>query len=168
MSLQVAFLPLDSQLAARHWANRATACISQSEFIHCELIIPKRGAFSIVADGKVFMDPNKTFSRKDWRFLNINITHSQHAELMRWCSEQVGKSFNKLGYYLVPLGGWSGGGKKWFCSELCGAALNAIGLRLSVEPHKLTPGLLMSELMQSPQVVKSAHPTRGAVLELHL
>ena len=167
--LQVAFLPLDSELAANHWTNKAAACISSSDLIHCELVLPtaKREAFSITAGGKVFLTDKKQFSRTHWRFINVITTPAQNRALMEFARAQVDKPFNSYGYYLTPLGGWSGGNKSWYCSELCCAALQAIGIDIPTPAHKTTPGRLWNDLMQCSGTVKSAHPKR-VVLELSL
>ena len=162
MPVTVAFLPLDSELASSHWANRAAACVSQSDLIHCELILPRgAGAFSIVAGGRVFMHAGKTFSRKDWRFVSVTTSPAQDAALLAFCGAHVGEPFNALGYYLTPFGGWAGGGKAWYCSEVCTAALLAAGVPLDVVPHKTTPGSLMGALSACNAAVKTAHPTRA-------
>ena len=156
----VAYLGMDSDLALDVWTNRAAACISNSKIIHCEIILPRGEAMSIMANGKVFVHGSKQFSRSDWEFRTVRITPEQERALYDFAAGAVEKPFNWWGYYLLPLGGVNGNKESYFCSELCTHALQHIGLFTDLVPHKTTPGGLMAAMSQSDVSVKTCHPKR--------
>ncbi len=161
-ALTVAFLSIDSPLAADVFVNRAASCMSGSPYIHCELILPGGEAVSILANGTVFMTPAKRFSRSDWTFKRVAIDESQRVALYAWACAQQGKPFNKLGYYTQPVLGWSGGGNSYFCSELCATGLQVAGvLDSGVRPHALSPGALHDVLRANVKFVDTSHPKKG-------
>lgn len=148
-TLYVCFLQNDVELMESHWLNRMAAYLApKSEHtpkIHVELFFPDNTrhddivegkACSIHYGGRVFMQ-KKRFSRKQWSFRTLNVTHEQYKKIQMFCEGHTGNSFNYLGYYLQPINVFGlhpytftyvGMNPRWFCSEICIEALKAGGV----------------------------------------
>lgn len=120
-------------------------------------------AASIHWGGKVFMK-EKSFSRSNWEFRKINATQDQIQTCMEWLSGHVDDGFNKMGFFFEPVKRVSrhyvscvpnpfgpssalqfSKTPKWYCSELCEAALRESGIMtdLTPSPH---PQLFFEEI----------------------
>ena len=148
MKMLVAFLAADSELLESHILNRAAAWVSgaKNPMIHTEvLFVDKESKDGIIGrscsihyNGKVFFDQKK-FRRNQWRFRSVSVSDANIKKAMKFCSDHVGESFNKLGYFMQPVTGTRMSSNTWFCSEIVAGALNAAGLKVapSLHPHEL-------------------------------
>ncbi|MAE79606.1 MAG: hypothetical protein CL967_07585 [Euryarchaeota archaeon] len=120
-------------------------------------------AASIHWGGKVFMK-EKSFSRSNWEFRKIEATQNQIQTCMKWLTGHVDDGFNKMGFFYEPVKRVSrhyvscvpnpfgpssplqfSKTPKWYCSELCEAALRESGIMtdLTPSPH---PQLFFEEI----------------------
>ena len=148
MKMLVAFLAADSDLLESHVLNKAAAWVSgdKNPMIHTEvLFVDKESSDGIVGrscsihyDGKVFFE-QKRFSRSQWRFRSVSVSDANIRKAIQFCSDHVGDSFNKLGYFMQPFTNRRMSKNTWFCSEIVAGALNAAGLNVapSLHPHEL-------------------------------
>ena len=95
----------------------------------------------------------KSFSRKNWEFRRVPATEEQAKAALAWFREHEGDGFNKAGFFAEPVRraarryGVScvpnlfaprsfvqGSRPRWFCSELCEAALRHSGIVTDMTP----------------------------------
>jgi len=120
-------------------------------------------AASIHWGGKVFMK-EKSFSRSNWEFRKIDATQDQIQTCMDWLCGHVDDGFNKMGFFYepvkrasrhyvscvpIPFGPSSplqfSETPKWYCSELCEAALRESGIMTDLTPSS-HPQLFFEEI----------------------
>jgi len=141
------FLENDPEIMERHWLNAMAARLAPSTKrnpkIHVELFFPDNHekdeivsgrACSIHYNGTVFLT-KKRFSRKQWSFRSLDVSARQYNQVLAFCEAHRGERFNHLGYFLQPVNAylnitpnwptWFGYSPRWFCSEICLAALKA-------------------------------------------
>ena len=152
MKLLLAFLASDSELLESHILNKAAAWVSNASnpMIHVEAVFVNGDALgdvvgrscSIHYGGKVFFE-QKRFSRKQWRFRSVSLSEEQVSNAYKFCEAHVGEDFNKLGFFLQPLGKTRLSKNTWFCSEIVAGALRAAGMTVgeSMHPQKLYSAL---------------------------
>ena len=119
----------------------------------------KGTAVSIHYGGKAFVREGKTFSRANWEFRRVPATPAQAERALAFFRGCEGDGFNKLGFFTEParrgarryvscvpnlfaptsaMQSLVGGGRRWFCSELCAAGLQHAGIldgHLTASPH---------------------------------
>lgn len=166
--LYVCFLENDHEIMEHHILNRLAARLAPTSVenpkIHVELFFPGANrnkksetvsgrACSIYYNGSVFLT-RKSFSRKQWSFRTLNVSEDQYSKILRFCQSHVGEKFNHLSYFTYPMkcsdrfspGPYTptrfGMKPRWFCSEICVAALQAGGvldesIHPSMHPQKL-------------------------------
>ena len=78
----------------------------------------------------------------------------------RFCAAQVDKKFNWWGYYACPVWPMDGKGQTYFCSELCVAALQSVGLLSDRKACATMPGDLWAAVNAIPEAVSAVHPVR--------
>lgn len=139
-------------------------------------------AASIHWGGKVFMK-EKSFSRANWEFRKIEASQQQINDCMQWLTGHVDDGFNKLGFFYEPIKRVSrqyvscvpnpfgpssrlqfSAKPKWYCSELCEAALRESGIMtdLTQSPH---PQLFFEEMKNRST---PAAPIEGRNEKIHL
>lgn len=181
--LYLCFLENDQEIMEAHWLNKMAARLApkstENPKIHVELFFPGAGtsknkevvtgrACSIYYNGSVFM-VKKNFSRKQWSFRTLNVNQDQYNKIYHFCQAHVGEKFNHLSYFTYPLrcnekfspGPYTpeffGMKPRWFCSEICVAALQAGGvldekIHPSMHPQKL---FTMMEESTTPDCVRN-------------
>ena len=112
---------------------------------HCELVFSDgRCSSSSNRDGgcrfkDIELDP------AHWTLTPLEGLGVDEQKVRNFCIVQQGKGYDWIGVF---LGLWSGADdpRRWFCSEVCTAALKAGGLDLGLEPVKTTPKRLMERI----------------------
>lgn len=108
------------------------------KYSHCELVFSNDTYFSAdaweneVRFKRMFPNP------ENWDFVALNLTQKEELVVRAWCDSQEGKRYDYTGILLsqvMPL--HIEDPNRWFCSELCVAALQRVG-RL--------PGLLAQDI----------------------
>ena len=122
--------------------------------MHCELVFVEPNGENLacgVWQGEtVFLRP-KTFGKDCWVWRSIRVSQAQMEIVKKWCRKQARKNipFNKYGLircttpFPRPTDGTC-----WFCSELCVAALQQIGLFEGEIPSAVTPSYLYKLLSE--------------------
>lgn len=124
--------------------NQATMLLT-GKFCHCELIFndTRSGvhnlACGIWAEQVVYFRP-KTFGRENWSFKEITLGQKDVRTMRAWCSQQVGKPFNKWGFWraLTPFPRRTDS-TCWFCSEMVVTAFQHTGLFPGTIAATVTP-----------------------------
>lgn len=78
-----------------------------------------------------------------WDFVELNITPEQEQEIRKFCTGELGCSYDWKGIFLsmiLPLG--RADPDKWFCSEVCAASLQTIGILPNIVAHRISPNKL--------------------------
>ncbi len=98
-------------------------------------------------------------SNPRYRYVLIPVNGPQGEIIKSFLDQQLDKPFNYLGFYLNFISccclGYRGGDKqralrnsRWFCSELCVAALQQIDILLDYRPCKVSPTQLYDILVR--------------------
>ena len=131
--------------------NQITA-LWTGRFMHCEIVFPQNHgqhlACGVWQDETVFLR-SKTFGKDCWQWQSISVTQQQYDSVLAFCRRQAQLKipFNKWGLIrcTTPFPKPSDG-KSWFCSELCVAALQQIGMFMDAYPSAMTPTMLHDAL----------------------
>ena len=124
--------------------NQATLAIT-GKFCHCEVVFTdtRTGSHNLSCgvwqNQAVYLKP-KSFGRTNWTFKTLNLPRADVRTMRAWCSKQVGKPFNKWGFWraLTPFPRTTDE-TRWFCSELAVTAFQKIGYLQNVLASTVTP-----------------------------
>ena len=124
--------------------NRLTSWFTQGNLIHVELVFDDGNACSVWNGEDVYLK-KRQFRNEAYKFVTLKVTPRQEFVMHKFAQKQVGKPFNKSGFYRALLP-WplyrSTDEKQWFCSELVTACLQSANLLPHVNPAKSTPEML--------------------------
>ena len=142
--LRILFYKADGKLLdklIRWWTN--------SKYSHCEILFENGLMFS--ADGWDSKGVRYTsqFNPENWEVVTITLDDYKVKYLKMWCDDRVGKGYDWTGVlrFVVPI--LPQLDEKWFCSELCGAALKYVGiLSAEVDVHGLSHQDLYMHLLR--------------------
>lgn len=129
--------------------NRATQWWTGSKYIHCEIVFhtPTGNMSCGVWQGETTYFRRKTFGKSAWEWRSISLSREKAEKLYKWCRKQADDRipFNKWGFIrcLSPIPRPSDG-TCWFCSELCTAALQQVGLLCNEIPGSVSPSYFYS------------------------
>lgn len=148
--LYVCFLPADSKLLEDHMLNKLATMAAPrgsgpSPMIHAEIMFVDGEtkedvlgeACSIHYGDKVFLT-EKRFSRDSWVFRQVQCSQQDIARAHAYCEEQVGKGFNKIGYFTTPFCSarhMPFTNDRFFCSQIVGNALLCAGIDVLPDQH---------------------------------
>lgn len=122
-----------------------------SRFNHCEVILPDGRALR--ADGNLGVVWNAIPDSEAhlWDILTLSVTEEVLAELVTFATHEIGSGYDWRGIFLaqfLPLRREDP--DRWFCSELCAAALSRAGVGLKRKPFAYSPGALHKEVKRYP------------------
>ena len=131
--------------------DRITRWFTNGEFSHVELVFGDGSYFSSSKRDKgmrfKFIKPKPD----KWVLIELNV-NNEHV-LRRWCWGEVGKKYDTLGvigFTVSPFRNRVQSRKRWYCSEICAAALRkAGGARYSMLPERISPSALYSFILAS-------------------
>jgi len=118
-----------------------------SKYCHAELVFSDNMWFSAreFKDGTQFVKGPPTGERYSmYDFIELPISAEEEARVRKWCEGEVGCDYDTRGvvfsFLPIPIG-WQSA-EKWFCSEVCCAALQTVGWfrgysAAAVSPRKL-------------------------------
>jgi len=124
--------------------NKLATWWTESDIIHCQIAFQDNTPGNYITysvdsvTGEVWCE-QRDFSKEGWRFARIRVTMDQENRIRKFLQAQLGKPFNSCGINMFWLCPWSGGGEKWFCSELTMAALQRAGLYKGYTPAECGP-----------------------------
>lgn len=114
-------------------------------YSHSELVFQDNFWFSSsYRDGGVrFKQINA--KKENWDYIELSNNSHEDTNIRKWCEEQKG-SYDLFGVFsfIFPVLGQTK--EKWFCSEICLAALQTIGILPEWKPYKVSPNKLYSLL----------------------
>lgn len=137
--IQVAF-----RKKASSFYSRFIRLWTWGDYSHSELVFPDGRAFSSdEADGGTKWR-TRPMPPSEWDFLKVPCTVEQVQELVSFCNREDGCKYDKIGigfsFLPIPVG-WQSE-DKWFCSEICVAALQQIGFLCGYTPARISPNAL--------------------------
>lgn len=142
------------QVAFRKKPNSIYAHIIRAwtfgKFSHSELVFSDSRTFSSdEADGGTRWT-HKPLPRNEWDFLTVPCTEQQEQEIAAFCAKEEKCKYDMVGigfsFLPIPIG-WQSP-EKWFCSEICVAALQQIGYLTGYTPARVSPNALYKILKQ--------------------
>lgn len=123
--------------------NKMTCWRTNGNHSHVEIIFADGFSFSSSQwDGGVRFKDILYTSTDKWDILDIPDMGVRKEKLMKeWCESQVGKKYDYRGILRFFVGVKEDNPDKWFCSEICCAALQ----RVRVLPSLLVPSQMSPE-----------------------
>jgi len=122
---------------------------TRSPFSHTEIIIDGVWYTSSPIDGGVRIKRLKS-NPKNWTFLTLDLTDDQIVDIKSFFINELGKKYDVLGILfsqVIYLG--VNDKSKWFCSEICLAALQESGfLSDEYDPALFAPSDLFNLLLK--------------------
>lgn len=119
---------------------------TMSRYSHCELVFSDGTWFGNALDGEMktgfkTRDANPAY----WDFIELPTSEADEIKIKAFCEDEKNCKYDWTGIFLsqfIPLGIQSK--TKWFCSEICTAALQEIGMLKGIKPYRVSPGKLNS------------------------
>jgi uncharacterized protein YycO len=88
---------------------------------------------------------------RHWDFIEFRTTTEQEKTIRDWCKTKVPGHYDLFGVLAFKIPGIRQLTNAYFCSEICVAALQQVGLLKDLVPSKTTPnGLYVAALKQLP------------------
>jgi hypothetical protein len=133
--MQIAFYK-----APGKFIDRAIRWWTKGKYSHCELVFSNGDWFSADAwQNKVRFErvrPNP----EHWDIVDLAVTLKEELLIRAWCDSQEGKGYDYIGVVLTQVLSLDiEDPKRYFCSELCVAALQRIGRLKKVISHEESP-----------------------------
>lgn len=111
-------------------------------FAHVELAFSDGECFSSSSrDGGCRFKAIDIHDSESWALVNVRATAEQEAAARAFCRAQNGKPYDWLGVFgfILPIRQFDHPGRRWFCSEVVCAALQAAGDPLHTDPLSTSP-----------------------------
>lgn len=121
--------------------------VSRGPYSHTELIFephPHLWISSIVSEG-VHADYNGEPDPAEWDLLQVDCDDNA---AITFIGSELCSGYDWLGVARFALPGFKESKERWFCSEICCAALQASGLLPGVKAHTVSPSALYKLLTQ--------------------
>ena len=114
----------------------------KSPFSHSEIFFDELDITYTIDVNTVSHFEHKQYN-SDWEFIDIPINSENLEKIYRFCLKEINCKYDFMGILFSIILFLSREDKeKWFCSELCVAALQEIGMLKYVVPHEVDPGEL--------------------------
>lgn len=125
----------------RWWTN--------SKYSHCEILFDNGLIFSADAWNSKAVRYTSKFTLDNWDVISIPLNEATVNYIKMWCDDRVGMKYDWTGVLRFVLPILPQIETRWFCSELCGAALKYAGvLSREVDVHGLSPQGLYMQLLK--------------------
>ena len=138
------------------------------KYSHSEIVFSDGRSFSAdESDGGTrwkdsIMDPD------EWDFIDIPCNKTQEKDIRKFCEGEDGLRYDMIGigfsFLPIPIG-WQTA-EKWFCSEICVAALQQIGYLVGYTPARISPNKLYKILKNERRFRIKSLPLTAAMLTL--
>lgn len=121
---------------------------TSSLYSHCEILFNDGRIYSADGWNSKMVRYTTKYNLDNWAVLEVPLTDTKYRHLKNWCSDRVGQKYDWLGVIRFVLPFVPQSDDKWFCSELCGAALKFVGLLgFNVDVHGMSPQGLYNKLL---------------------
>jgi len=119
---------------------------TKSDYSHCELVFSDGVWFGNALDGKMKTGfKSRIPDPKYWDFIELPTSEADEIKIKAFCEKEKDCKYDWSGIFLSQILHFGAQSKtKWFCSEICTAALQEIGMLSGIKPHKVSPGKLYS------------------------
>jgi hypothetical protein len=129
--------------------DRLIGLWTRGDYSHVELVFPETGECysSSPRDGGCRFKQIDLQNGK-WELISIPATAQQVLDVWSWCVEQQGKAYDWpgiWGFVCSPFVRQKP--QRYFCSEVCVAALQEMGLFKGIEPYRVSPNRLYKLMM---------------------
>lgn len=115
------------------WAIRL---FSGGPFSHCEIIFSDGTWFSSRPGRGVSYKPSRN---GNYTFIDLRVSKEAEENLRKWANTEIGCKYDWMGIIWFLFKRAKPHPDRWFCSEICTAALQQTGMLIGVEPHTVTP-----------------------------
>ena len=121
---------------------------THGKFSHCELLFSDGMCFSSSPrDGGVrFKHVN--INPAHWVIIEVPMDPDKEANMRKWCGSQVGMPYDWIGIAALSVSDPTKEKYKWYCSQICIAALNKVGA-INLFPE-VSPNQFYNELTNPP------------------
>jgi hypothetical protein len=115
---------------------------TRSPYSHCEIHFGQGDCFSAQAgQGCRYVSYAPNALRQWWTAVPLILLPNEESRIRRFCSDEEGCGYDYWGaLFAAGLSANWRSEKKWFCSELCAAALQVIGMLPKEKAWRMTPG----------------------------
>ena len=113
-----------------------------SPCVHAELEFSDGIRFtSLVGTGTTFLPPLDRAEEKNWKRVKIEASQWQEDRARDFCRAEINCGYDWAGIFFSQVIGWSWeNSQKWFCSEVCLAALQHADIKFQkYTPCKTSP-----------------------------
>ena len=135
------------------WVDRLIAYHDRGEnvgpYSHVELVIERVDEGESLCCSASYRDGGVRFKRIDldetpgkWVLMPVIVEPEESAAMRTWCEKHVGGRYDIPGVLAFKLPWVRHRLNWWFCSEICTAALQQVGLLRDVKAHKTSPNSL--------------------------
>jgi uncharacterized protein YycO len=137
--LKVAFLKRDPSLMG--WLIQTW---TRSPYIHTELVFNDvTMVSSIQGIGVRSLHVPGWYDRDKWDTIEVVVSESEQKAILEWLKCEMGSGYDWFGLFMCQVFRFGRHNQnKWFCSELCTAALQSIGRFPGVKPYQQSPAKL--------------------------
>lgn len=128
------------------WYEKGLAYIEQAPFSHVELVFNNGEWFSASPRDNGTRFKLIKPATEHWVYLDIECNE---CRLYSWCSDRVGLGYNWWGLIncFLPIS-IPNHCNKWFCSQICLAALQLENILPNLNPDKCTPNMLYKHYLK--------------------
>ena len=128
--------------------SRIICFLTFGKYSHSELVFSDGKSFSADESDGGTRWKDWQMSDDEWDFIDIPCNKTQEKEIRKFCEGEDGLKYDMIGigfsFLPIPIG-WQSA-EKWFCSEICAAALQQIGYLVGYTPSRISPNKLYSLL----------------------
>lgn len=123
---------------------------TRSPYSHCEIVFTDGSWFSSDPTGTRhtrFLVPGPAINPADYDTVAVPMTDADESRMREWCVGEAGCAYDWLGIFFSQLinFGWHTR-NRYFCGEVCTAALQVGGLPFSLQPQRYAPGDLFTSI----------------------
>jgi hypothetical protein len=111
---------------------------------HSEILFPDGRSFSSDESDGGTKWRTRDMTATEWDFLTVPCTEEQVQRVVEFCNGEDGCEYDKTGiaFSFLPIALGYQSSSRWFCSEICVAALQQVGFMTGYTPSRISPNKL--------------------------
>jgi hypothetical protein len=129
-------------------------------YSHAELVFSDGRSFSSDETDGGTRWKDWTMTDDEWDFLDVPMTAAQEADVRTFCNSELGSKYDMRGiafsFLPIPIGIQSA--DKWFCSEICVAAIQREGYLTGYTPASISPNKMYKLLKRELEALCQKQP----------